>query len=124
MILVAHGKRFRIVAAAAADFARHVHVWKKIHFDAAEAISLAGFAAATLYVEAKAAGSVAALARFRQHGEELTDGPENAGVGCRIRARRAADGRLVDFDDFIDEFDAGDFAVRAKGFARTIKLLR
>src|SRR6266705_5632626 len=60
MILVADGKRFRIVAAAAAHFTHHVNVGKKIHFDAAEAVSLAGFAAAAFYVEAEAPGAVAA----------------------------------------------------------------
>src|SRR5215475_11055557 len=43
MVFVTHGERFRIVAAAAADFAGDVNIREKIHFDAAEAITLAGF---------------------------------------------------------------------------------
>src|SRR5260370_8935276 len=52
--LVADSERFRIVAPAAADFAHHINVGKKIHFDAAEAGALAGLAAAGLRVEAEA----------------------------------------------------------------------
>ena len=119
--LVAHGERFGVVAAAAADFAGDVHVGQKIHFDAAQAVALAGFAAAAFHVEAEAAGLVAALARFGQHGEEFADRGEDAGVGGGIRARRAADGRLVDLDDFVDVLGAFDFAERAGPLHRAIE---
>src|SRR6266436_5770580 len=62
--LVADGERLRVVAAAAADFAHHINVRKKIHFDAAEAVALAGFAAAAIHGEGDRSGAVAALARF------------------------------------------------------------
>src|SRR6266571_2422174 len=116
MAFVAHRERFRIVAAAAANFAHHVNVGKKIHFDAAEAVSLAGFAAAAFYVETEAPGAVAALARFGKHGEEIADGRENTGVGGGIRAWGAADGGLIDFDDFVDLVGAENFAVRGGRF--------
>src|SRR2546430_999825 len=121
---VADGERLGIVAAPAADLAHNINVRKKIHFDAAEAVALAGFAAAALHVEAEATGAVAALARFRQHGEEVADRPENAGVGGGIRARCAADGGLIDFDDFVDVFGADNLAVRGGRFRRAIELLR
>src|SRR5262245_30206688 len=124
MILVANGQRFRIVAAAAADFTSHVHVRKKIHFDAAQAVALAGFAAAAFDVETETAGAIAAFARFGKHGKKLADGPEDAGVRSGIRTRRAADGGLVDFDHFIDELNASDFAMGAEGLARAVELLR
>src|SRR5260221_5346390 len=100
MAFEAHGKGFGIVAAAAADFAGDVNIGKKIHFDAAQAIALAGFAAAAFYVEAEAAGAVAALARLREHGEQLADGGEDSGVGGRIRTPGAAAVSLVNLDDF------------------------
>src|SRR2546425_192442 len=87
MALVADGERFGIVAAAPANFAHHINVRKKIHFDAAEAVPLAGFAAAAFHVEAETARAVTALPRFRKHGEEVANGRENAGVGGRIGAR-------------------------------------
>src|SRR6266852_1234229 len=101
----AHGERLGIVAAAAADFAGDVNIGKKIHFDAAQAIALAGFAAAAFYVEAEAAGTVAALARFGEHGEKL------------------ADGGLVDLDDFVDLIGADDFAMRSGRLLRAIEFL-
>src|ERR1700720_2367937 len=116
MSLVPHGKRLGVVAAAAADFAGDVHVGEKIHFDTAQPVALAGFAAAALHVEAEAARLVAALARFREHGEEFADRREDAGVGRGIRARRAADGRLIDLDHLVDLCRAFDRAERAGAF--------
>ncbi len=113
--LVSHGKRLGVVAAAAADFAGDVNVRKEIHFDAAQAVALAGFAAAAFYVEAEAARLVAALARFGQHGEEFADGREDAGIGGGIGARRAPDGRLIDLDDFVDVARAPSISRNAPG---------
>src|SRR5882762_5368162 len=124
MVLVADGERFGIVAAAAAHFTHHINVGKKIHFDAAKAVALAGFAAAALDVKAEAAGAVAAFARFRKHGKEIANGREDAGVGGGIRARRAADWGLIDFDDFVDVLGADNFAVRGGRFGRAIEFLR
>src|SRR5260370_14037302 len=114
MVLVADGESLRIVTAAATNFAHHVNVGKKIHFDAAKAIPLAGFAAAALDVEAEAAGAIAALARFREHRKEIADGRENAGVGGRIRARGAADGGLIGLDHFVDMLGAAYFSGRCR----------
>ena len=105
---VFHLQRFAVVAAAAADIAGDVDVGQKVHLDALQPVALAGFAAAALHVEAEAAGLVAALARFRQHGVEIADGREDAGVGGGIGARRAADGRLIDLDYFVDVLQAFD----------------
>ena len=55
---------FLIVTAAVTDFALDVDVGEEVHFDAALAFTLAGFAAAALNVEGEAAGFVAALAGF------------------------------------------------------------
>src|SRR6202008_5040867 len=97
-----HFQRFVVVAAAAADVASDIDVWQEVHLDALKTIALAGFAAAPLHVEAEAARLVAAFARFGQHGVEIADGREGAGVGGRVRAGRATDGRLIDVDDFVD----------------------
>src|SRR5208283_496335 len=122
--LVANGKRFRVVAAAAANFAGDVHVRQEIHLDAAQAFSLAGFATPAFHVEAEAPGTVTPLARFRQHGEKFADGREDAGVGGGIRARRAANGRLIDLDDFVDVLNAKKHAVRTGRLHGAVKLLR
>src|SRR5712691_4313409 len=124
MALVADRERFRIVAAAAANFAHYINVRKKIHLDAAEAVALAGFAAAAFHVEAETARAVTALPRFRKHGEEVANGRENAGVGGRIGARSAADGGLINLDDFVDVLGAEDFAMRGGRLVGTVELLR
>src|ERR1700761_281597 len=123
MAFEAHRERLGVVPTAAADFAHHVDVGQKIHFDAAQAVALAGLAAPAFYVEAEAAWFVAALARFGQHREEFANRSEDAGVGRRIRTRRAADRRLVDLDDFVDVLDAGHAFVGTWRVHRAIKLL-
>src|SRR5438477_12053199 len=124
MAFVAHGERFRIVAASTAHFAHHVNVGKKIHFDAAEAVALAGFAAAAFYVEAEPAGAIAALTRFRKHGKEIADRSEHTGTSRRVRSRRAADGGLIDLGDFVDLVGSDDFAMRGRSVGRALECLR
>ena len=58
-----------VVAASAAHIAGDIDIGQEIHFDALQAVALAGLAAAAFYVETEAAGFVAALARFGQHGD-------------------------------------------------------
>ncbi len=48
-------------------------------------------------------------------GEPVADVAEGAGVGGGVRARRAADGRLVDVDDLVEELDAVE---RVEGLGR------
>jgi hypothetical protein len=82
-----------------------------VHLDLDDAVALAGFAAATLDVEREPARLVSARLRFRQAGEPVADRREGSGVGGRVGAWRAADGRLVDVDDLVDEFEALDAVV-------------
>ena len=58
---------------------------------------------------------------FGQHREQLADEREQAGVGRRVRARRPADGRLVDLDHLVDQVDAFDRRVRARLVGRAIQ---
>jgi len=108
----------------AADFAHDVDIGEEIHLDAAEAVALASFTAAAFDVEAEAAGAVAAFARLWKHGEEFADRSEDASVGGGIGARRAADGGLIDLDDFVDLVGTEEFAMRAGRLHRTIEFLR
>src|SRR3546814_21100673 len=83
-----------------------------MHFDLDHAIALAGLAAPALDVETEAPRVVAARAGLGHAGEQLADGREQPGVGGRVAARRAADGALVDADDFVEVFQAADRRVR------------
>ena len=119
-----YGEGLLVVAAPVADFALHVDVGHEVHFDAALAVALASFASSAGDVEAEAAGLVAALARFGEHGEEVANGREDLRVGCGIRARSAADGGLIDADDFVDLLGAFERLVNAGLFARAVDILR
>src|SRR5580693_673390 len=120
--VVLDGQRLVIVAASTADLAEHVNIGQEIHFDAALAFALARFATSSGNVEGKTSGLIAALARLRQHGIEITNLRENSGVGRRIRARRAADWRLVDANDFVDVLRPHDRFMLTRLLARTVKL--
>ena len=62
--------------------------------------------------------------RFRHAGEQLADRREQARVGGRVAARRAADGALVDADDLVEVLQALHGRV-GRGFAlRVVQLAR
>ena len=104
--LVEDLQRLAVVALAVADVAGHVDVGQEVHFDLDQAVALAGFAAAAAHVEAEATRRVAARARFRHLCEQFAQRREQSGVGRRIGTRRAADRRLVDVDDLVEQLDA------------------
>jgi hypothetical protein len=56
----------------------------------------------------KRPGAVAALARHGHLGHQLADRREQAGVGGRVAARRAADRRLVDVDHLVEMLEPVD----------------
>src|ERR1017187_2321415 len=118
----ADGEGFLIVTAAVTDVAEDVDVGQEVHLDAALALALAGLAASALDVEGEAAGLVSALARLGEHGEEVADCGEDAGVGGGVGARRASDGGLVDLDRLIDLVDADDAAMLAGFLARSVEV--
>ena len=112
-----------IVAAAAAYIAGDINVGQEIHHDAFLAVALAGFAASALDVKAEAAGLVTARARFGQHRKQIADMREDLSIGRWIRARRAADGGLIDLDHFIDQIEPVDGCVRAGLRMRIVDVL-
>ena len=116
-----HLQRFAIVARAVADVAGDIDVGEEVHLDLEHAVALAGFAAAALDVEAEAAGLVAARLAFGEASEPVADVGEGAGIGCRVGAGGAADGRLVDVDHLVAMFKAGDLVMRACDDARSVE---
>ena len=101
MAAVVDLQRLAVVALAGAHLAGHVDVRQELHLDLEDAVALAVLAATALHVEAEAARAVAPHARLRDAREQLPDGPEQAGVGGRVGARRPADRALVDLDDLV-----------------------
>ncbi len=103
-----HLQGLAVEALAVADITRHIDIGQELHLDAQLTLALAGLAAPAMHVEGETPGLVAAHLAFRQLGEQLADLVEHAGIGPGVRARRAADGGLVDVDDLIQMFDAFD----------------
>src|SRR5205085_746017 len=100
-----HFERLAVVAPALADVALDIDVRQKMHLDLDDAVALAGLAAPAFDVEREAARQIAARLGLREAGKPVADRREAAGVGCRVRARRAADRRLVDVDDLVEKLD-------------------
>ena len=111
LALVAHFQRFAVVALALAQLARHVDVRQKVHLDLDDAVAPAGFAAAALHVERETPLGVAAHLGIGGHGEQSPDEVEGAGVGGRVAARGAPDGRLINVNHLVELVHAPDFAV-------------
>ena len=111
-------QRLAVVAAALALLARHVDVGQEVHLDGDDAVALAGLAPPAFHVEREAARPEPAGPGVRHHREQVADEREQPGVGRRVRARRAADGRLIDLDHLVDELDAVDAIVRARARRR------
>src|SRR3546814_1424506 len=96
-------ERLAIVALALADIALDVDVGEEVHLDLDQAVAGARFAAAALDVEREAAGLVAARLAFGQPREPIADLGEGAGISRRVRARGAADRRLIDVDHLVEK---------------------
>src|SRR5690606_27179022 len=88
------------------------------------AVALARLAAAALDVEAEAAGFVAARPGFGHACKDLANRREQARIGARIGARRAADGTLIDIDDPIDVLQPFDAIARCRIGGRIVALAR
>ena len=104
-----------------AHVARDVDVRQEVHFDLHKAVAAAGLAAAALDVEREAAGAVAAGLCVSRGGEQVADVGKQARIGRGVRARRAADGALVDDDCLVEVLDALEAVVPAGADARTVQ---
>ena len=74
-----------------------------MHLDLQDTVALTGLAAAALDVEAEPARAIAPHLGVLRLGKDRADIVEDARVGCRVRAGRAADGLLIDANDLIDK---------------------
>ena len=112
-IAVANFQRLPIESLPFADRADDVEIGEKIHFDPPQSLALALFASASFGVEAEPAGAIAAPLGFASVDKHSPHFIEHAGVRGRIAPRRAADRRLIDFDEFVDLVHAAQAGVRA-----------
>src|SRR5580704_3874293 len=96
---------------AATFLARKLDIGQELHLDRNRAIAFADIAAAAGDVEGEVAGAVAAALRLRLRSKELANRIEGLDVRDRIRARRAANGILVDKNDVVEPLGAGELPV-------------
>ena len=124
LALVVHFEGFAVVALAVAGFAGHVNVRQEVHFNLQGAVAGAVLAAAALDVEGEATRGVAAHLRLAGLCKQLADVVEHAGVGGGVRARGAADGRLVNVNDLVQVFQPVDALVAAGHLLGAVELVR
>ena len=105
-------QRFVAITAAIALPAPQVHIRQKLHLDVFEAVATTGRATAGTGVKAEGTGGVLALEGIGQFGKQRADGIKSADKTGRVRARRAADGRLIDQHDLTDQFSPLQGAMR------------
>ena len=99
-----------LVTGSVTFFAGQLDVGEELHFDGDGAVAFAGVAAAAGDVEGEGSGGEALALGVGLGGEEGADVVEGLDVGDGVGARGAADGGLVDEDDFIEVLDAGELA--------------
>ena len=121
LVLERDVERVAVVAGALAHLARHVHVGQEVHLDLDRAVALARLAPPAFHVEREPAGLIAAHLRFLCACEQRADLVEHARVRRRVRARRAADRRLVDVHDLVDPLGALDAIVSARSILRPVQ---
>ena len=121
LALELHFERFAVVALALAHVAGDVDVGQEVHLDLEDAVAFAFLAAPALDVEREPARAVAAGLGLGQAGKPVAQWAEGADIGGRVGSRRAADRRLVDVDDLVEEFEAGEVIVRGRVHARAVE---
>ena len=102
LFVVEDFERLRVVTFLAAVLTRHITAREKIHLQLDDALAFAGFATTALGVKGKPARGISAHARNRQLRIKIADLVEYFDVCAGRRARRLADGRLI---DFVNGFD-------------------
>src|SRR5690606_1040526 len=91
---------------------------QEVHLDLDDTVALASLAAAALDIEREASGLIPASLGFWKPGKPIADRREGARIGSRIGAWGAADRRLIDVADLVDQLQTLDTVVLCGVFAR------
>src|SRR6266404_2357124 len=106
-------------ARPAAFFADQLNVGQELHFYRYRAITLAGFTTPARNVEGEMTTVVSTTRGFGLRRKGFADRIEGFDISHRIRARRAANRRLIDQHNILDQLGAIDLAaVHALGLRR------
>ena len=107
-VAVCHIQRFAVVPFAFTRFAFHIHIGQKVHFNFNQPVPLTGLAPSPLDVKGKAARGIAAGFGLWQGRKPIPNGRKGPDIGDGVGPRRASDGGLINFDDFVDPLAALD----------------
>src|SRR5712692_1813459 len=128
LVMIADFQHAALEARAAAFLTDELDVRQKLHLHGDRAVALARLAAPARYVERKMPGGIAPAPGIRSVGKRFANSIKRFQIRCGIRARRAANRRLVDdnrFDDLRVTFEAVaeflDAAAVALGRQRAIQ---
>lgn len=101
-------KRIPIISRAPTDFTGDIDIGKEIHFNFQHAVTMAGLAAAALYIKAEAAWFIAPNLGFIRRCKKGSDEIKGSRIGRRIGTRRPSNRTLIDINDLIDILDPHD----------------
>ena len=121
LVPIGNVERVLIVARALAGGTGHLHVGHQVQLGGDRALATALLAAASLDIEAKARGRIAALLGLGRRGEEAADVVVETDVRGRVGAGRAADGGLVDVDHIAYVLDPVEAVVRTRQHAAVVE---
>ena len=121
LVPIGNVERVLIVARALAGGAGHFHIGHQMQLGGDRALAAALLAAASLDVEAKARGCIAALLGLGRLGEEAADVVVETNVRGWVGAGRAANGGLVDVDHIAYVLDPVEAVVRARQHAAVVE---
>ena len=100
-IAIQHLKRFTIKSAPLTNWAGNPNIGEKIHLNLVRTITVTGFAATPLNIEAEPPRLVPTPFRFWQLSIEVADIVKDLDVGRWIRSRSTSNGRLVNCDQLV-----------------------
>jgi hypothetical protein len=96
-----------------------IGIGQEVHLDLDDTVALAGLAPPALDIKREAPGGVATrLCLLGQTSKPVADRREAAGIGRWVRTRGAADRRLVDVDDLVEELDTFEPVMGCRLLAR------
>ena len=97
-------ERLPIIAFSLADIAGNINVRQEMHFDLDQAVAGTGLTTSPFDIKGKASLPVASKLGVLRRGKQIPDIVENAGICCRIGARRPSDRALIQLDHLIHIF--------------------
>src|SRR5919202_2171637 len=124
MSLILHLQRFSVVSRPFTNLTLHINIRQEIHLNYIHPLPTASFAASPFDVKGKLPGFVASRFGFNGLSKYLPNGIKYACISCGVRTGGSTNGRLVNYDRFIDRIESLNFLqlFRKRNLARQVML--